>query len=60
MKGTNAPTKPEFIGQIVKFKSPHANVSLYDIAQLHPRYGHLEWCALNDPTEQQKTNAKEL
>lgn len=57
MTGTNAPCKPQFEGQIVKFKSPHANVTLYDIAVVNPRYGHLEWYALNDPSEDQKKSA---
>jgi len=58
-KGTNAQTKPEFVGQIVKFISPHANVWLYDICKQNPKYGSLEWWALNDPTEDQKTQALE-
>lgn len=53
MIGTNAPMRPKFEGQIVKFKSPHANVILYDIAVRHERYGHLEWWALNEPTDAQ-------
>lgn len=53
----NAPCKPQFEGQIVKFKSPLADVTLYDIAKLNPKYGNLEWWALNAPTETQKANA---
>jgi hypothetical protein len=51
--GTNAHSKPEFEGQIVKFKSPHADVTLFDIAKRNKKYGWLEWHALNDPTEKQ-------
>ena len=52
--GTNAPGKPEFEGQIVKFISPHnSKVILYDIAQYNKKYGWLEWIAINEPTEQQ-------
>jgi hypothetical protein len=54
---TNAPTKPEFEGQIVKFISPHANVWLYDICKRNIKYGWLEWWALNDPTPEQCRNA---
>lgn len=57
--GTNAKSKPIFEGQIVKFKSPHADVVLYDIAKLNKKYNRLEWWALNDPTEQQKMQAKD-
>jgi hypothetical protein len=55
--GTNAHSKPEFEGQIVKFKSPHADVILYDVAKRNEKYGWLEWCAINNPTEQQMKNA---
>ena len=55
--GTNAQCKPQFEGQIVKFKSPHANVMLFDIARLNRVYNRLEWWALNEPTEQQKSSA---
>jgi len=57
MIGTNAPMRPEFEGQIVKFKSPHADVILYDIAVRNERYGHLEWWALNEPTDAQIKDA---
>lgn len=57
MVGTNAPMRPEFEGQIVKFKSPHADVILYDIAVRNERYGHLEWWALNEPTDAQIKDA---
>jgi len=60
IKGTNAPIKPSFEGQIVKFKSPLANVWLYDICKRNDKYGWLEWWALNNPTEEQKTQAKEV
>ncbi len=60
MNGTNAPIRPQFDGQIVKFKSPHAAVILYDQARRNPKYGHLEWCALNDPTIQQIADAQEV
>lgn len=53
MSGTNAKVKPQFEGQIVKFKSPHADVWLYDICKRNERYGWLEWWALNDPTKEQ-------
>ena len=49
---TNAPIKPQFEGQIVSFMSPHANVLLFDIARLD-KYGHLEWRAVNEPTDEQ-------
>lgn len=56
--GTNAPCKPEFEGQIVKFISPHNRKAvLYDIARYDEKYGWLEWCALNEPSEQQIRNA---
>ena len=55
--GTNAQCKPQFEGQIVKFKSPHANVMLFDIARLNRVYNRLEWWALNEPTDQQKSSA---
>ena len=51
--GTNAPCKPSFEGEIIKFKSPHANVWLYDLCVRNPKYGWLEWYALNDPTPEQ-------
>ena len=60
MTGINAPTRPQFDGQIVKFKSPHAAVTLYDQARRNPKYGNLEWCALNEPTAQQITDAQEV
>jgi dTDP-4-dehydrorhamnose 3,5-epimerase-like enzyme len=55
--GINAHSKPEFEGQIVKFKSPHANVVLYDIAKRNLKYGYLEWWAINDPSDYQIKNA---
>ena len=55
--GTNAPMRPQFEGQIVKFKSPYANVILYDICKRNEKYGWLEWWALNNPTNAQKNNA---
>jgi hypothetical protein len=60
IKGTNAPIKPSFDGQIVKFISPFAKVWLYDICRLNAKYGHLEWWALNEPTIEQKTQAIEV
>ncbi len=54
---TNAPVKPEFEGQIVKFKSPYADVWLFDICKRNPKYGWLEWWALNDPTPDQQAQA---
>ena len=59
-KGTNAQTKPKFVGQIVKFISPYANVWLYDICKQNPKYGSLEWWALNEPTNEQKNKASEV
>ena len=56
--GTNAPTRPQFEGQIVKFKSPHSNAVLYDICKRNPKYNTLEWWALNEPTDQQKADAQ--
>ena len=55
--GTNAKSTPQFEGQIVKFKSPHANVILFDIARLNQKYSRLEWWALNEPTDQQQISA---
>ena len=52
--GTNAQSKPQFEGDIIKFKSPHANVWLYDICKRNEKHGWLEWVALNNPTERQK------
>jgi hypothetical protein len=60
IKGTNAPSKPQFEGEIVRFKSPHANVELFDIARLNAKYGILEGWALNDPTPEQIKQAREL
>jgi len=56
-QGTNAPTKPKFEGQIARFVSPHADVVLYDIAKRNPKYGNLEWHALNNPTDEQVMSA---
>lgn len=56
--GTNAKSKPLFEGQIIMFKSPHANVMLFDIARFNTKYKRLEWWALNDPTIEQINNAK--
>jgi len=58
--GTNAHSKPEFEGQIVKFKSPYADVWLFDICKRNPKYGFLEWWALNNPTVEQKTQAMQI
>jgi hypothetical protein len=55
--GTNAPCKPSFEGQIVKFKSPHSDTFLYDICKQNAKYGFLEWWALNNPSDQQKQQA---
>lgn len=57
MRGTNAPYKPAFEGQVVKFKSPHSDAILFDIAKRNPKYGYLEWCALNEPTTEQQHDA---
>lgn len=54
---TNAPTRPQFEGQIVKFKSPHSSATLYDICRVNPKYGWLEWYALNDPSDAQRRAA---
>lgn len=55
---TNAPGRPEFEGQLVKFRSPHASsVILYDIVRVNGKYGWLEWCAVNDPTQEQVDSA---
>lgn len=53
----NAQSNPSFEGQIVKFKSPNADVWLYDIAKVNHKYGWLEWWALNDPTPEQMKGA---
>ena len=55
--GTNAPIRPQFEGQIVKFKSPYSNVTLYDICRVNHKHGWLEWHALNDPNDDQKRDA---
>jgi hypothetical protein len=55
--GTNAQSKPLFEGQIIKFRSPYANVMLYDICKRNAKYGNLEWYALNDATFEQKQSA---
>ena len=56
--GTNAKSTPQFEGQIIMFKSPHANVMLFDIARFNRKYNRLEWWALNDPTPEQINQAK--
>ena len=56
--GTNAQTRPQYEGEIVGFKSPHANVMLFDIARLNAKYNRLEWWALNEPTSEQRANAR--
>ena len=53
----NSKSTPQYEGQIVKFKSPHANVMLFDIAKINQKYNRLEWWALNEPTQQQKNIA---
>lgn len=58
--GTNAHSKPEFDGQIVKFKSPYSDVWLFDICKRNPKHGFLEWWALNNPTVEQKTQAMQI
>ena len=58
--GTNAPTRPQYEGQIAKFLSPYADVVCYDIAKTNKKYGHLEWWGLIDPTEDQIKQAKEV
>lgn len=58
--GTNSHSKPQFEGQIVKFKSPHANVWLFDICKRNEKYGFLEWWALNEPTDAQKRDAMQM
>lgn len=56
--GTNAHSKPQFEGQIVKFNSPHnSHVILFDIAKYNENYGCLEWHALNEPTQAQINDA---
>lgn len=58
MNGTNAPCKPQFESQIIKFISPHnAKVILYDIAKRNEKYGYLEWHAINEPSEYEINNA---
>ena len=58
--GTNSHSKPQFEGQIVKFKSPHADVWLFDICKRNEKYGFLEWWALNEPTDAQKRDAMQV
>jgi len=53
MRGTNFTATPLFEGQVIAFKSPHADVTLYDIARFNTKYNCLEWWALNDPTPEQ-------
>jgi hypothetical protein len=56
--GTNAHSKPQFEGQVVKFVSPHhQSVILYDICKRNKKYGNLEWYALNNPTDKQTESA---
>lgn len=56
--GTNAPSRPEYEGQIVRFLSPYADVVLYDIAKLNKKYNTLEWWRL-EPTEEQIKKAED-
>ena len=58
--GTNAHSKPQYEGQIVKFPSPHAQVWLYDICKRNAKYGYLEWWALNNPTPEQIKDAMKV
>jgi hypothetical protein len=58
--GTNAPTIPQYEGQIAKFLSPYADVVCYDIAKFNKKYGHLEWWGLPDPTKEQIQQAEEV
>lgn len=57
IKGINAPIKPKYEGQIVRFESPISDAILFDIAKRNLKYGHLEWHALNDPTDEQIMSA---
>ena len=57
--GINAPGRPQYEGQVVKFKAPTFNVWLYDVAKRNPKYGNLEWWAISEPTEEQQVNAME-
>jgi len=59
MTGTNAPVRPVFEGQIVRFQSPHADVMLFDIARLN-KYGQLTWHALNNPTTEEIDLAEDI
>lgn len=46
--GCNAPSKPQFEGQLVKFQSPHHPAAvLLDVAVRNEKYGCLEWVAVN-------------
>lgn len=46
--GCNAPSKPQYVGQLVKFRSPHRHdVILVDEAFINEKYGYLEWRAVN-------------
>jgi hypothetical protein len=54
----NAPSKPRFEGQVIKFVSEYGAI-LYDVAKVNPKYGNLEWWALNEPTEYQIKLAEE-
>lgn len=58
--GTNAPIKPQFEGDIVVYKSPHADVWIYDVCVRNPKYGWLEWHALNDPTQEEIDSAMHI
>lgn len=53
----NAPTRPQYEGQIVKFKSPTFGVVLYDIATRNKKHGYLEWYAISQPTPEQIAQA---
>lgn len=57
--GTNAPSRPEYEGQIVRFLSPYADVICYDIAKVNKKYGYLEWWGLIEPTEEQIKKAED-
>lgn len=46
--GTNCSIKPVFEGQLVRFRSPDCReVWLFDRAVRNPKYGNLEWHAVN-------------
>jgi len=47
VKGLNTTAKPTYEGELIKFKSPFADVWLLDEAVKNSTYGYLEFIAVN-------------